>query len=263
MAVVRKTPEELLIMREAGRINARALQAMREAIRPGISTKELDTIAADVLRKHGATSAFLGYAPRGLPPYPATITASVNNELVHGIPRMDRVLQEGDIVSLDCGTVYQGYIGDSAFTAGVGTIADDVQKLLDVTEQALHKGIEMAQAGNMTSAISKTIQQFVESHGFSVVREYTGHGVGRTMHEEPQVPNWWPTSQRLQRRWHATKLEPGITFALEPMVNMGQPATKVLDDQWTVVTKDGSLCAHFEHTLAIMPDGPPMLLTTL
>jgi methionyl aminopeptidase len=261
MPVIRKTPEELLIMREAGRINALALQAMREALRPGISTLELDTIAADVLRKHGATSAFLGYAPHGAPPFPATITASINNELVHGIPSKDRILQEGDIISLDCGTVYKGYVGDSAFSAGIGKISDEAQKLLDVTEQALHKGIEMAQANNLTSDISRTIQQYVESHGFSVVREYTGHGVGRTMHEEPQVPNWWPTSRRLQRHWRAVKLEPGITFALEPMVNMGQAATEVLSDRWTVVTRDGSLCAHFEHSIAIMPEGPPMLLT--
>ncbi len=263
MPVIPKTPEELLIMREAGRINALAHAAMREAIKPGISTKDLDDIAADVLRKHGATAAFLGYAPRGVPPYPATITASINNELVHGIPSADRILQEGDIISLDCGTVYNGYVGDSAITVGVGTISDEAQKLLEVTEQALYQGIAMAQAGNLTSDISKTIQQFVENQGYSVVREYTGHGVGRTMHEEPQVPNWWPTSRRLQRHWHAVKLEPGVTFALEPMVNVGKAATEVLADQWTVVTKDRSLCAHFEHTLAIMPEGPPMLLTTL
>ncbi len=263
MPVIPKTPEELLTMREAGRINALAHEAMRAAVKPGVSTKDLDDIAADVLRKHGATAAFLGYAPRGVPPYPATITASINNELVHGIPSADRILQEGDIISLDCGTVYNGYVGDSAITVGVGTISDEAQKLLEVTEQALYQGIAMAQAGNLTSDISKTIQQFVENQGYSVVREYTGHGVGRTMHEEPQVPNWWPTSRRLQRHWHAVKLEPGVTFALEPMVNVGKAATEVLADQWTVVTKDRSLCAHFEHTLAIMPEGPPMLLTTL
>jgi methionyl aminopeptidase len=261
MSVIRKTPEELMIMREAGRINALALQAMREAIRPGITTKDLDEIAATVLRKHGAEAAFLGYAPGNLPPYPGTITASINDELVHGIPSQDRVLEEGDIISLDCGTIYQGFVGDSAFTAGVGTISEEAQQLLAVTEQALYKGIEMALAGNLTSDISRTIQQFVESHGYSVVREYTGHGVGRTMHEEPQVPNWWPTSRRLQRRWKSTKLEPGITFALEPMVNIGRSSTRTLDDQWTVVTEDGSLCAHFEHTIAIMPEGPPMILT--
>ncbi len=261
MSVIRKTPEELMIMREAGRINALALQAMREAVRPGITTQNLDDIAADVLRSHGATAAFLGYAPGKLPPYPATITASINKELVHGIPSPDRVLQEGDIISLDCGTIYKGYVGDSALTVGVGTISAEAQKLLDVTEQALYKGIEMALAGNLTSDISRTIQKFVESHGYSVVRDYTGHGVGRTMHEEPQVPNWWPTSRRLQRRWPSTKLEPGITFALEPMVNVGKPGTMTLEDQWTVVTEDGSLCAHFEHTIAIMPEGPPMILT--
>jgi methionyl aminopeptidase len=263
MAVIRKTAEELMIMREAGRINALALQAMREAIRPGITTKELDDIAADVLRKHGATAAFLGYAPGNLPPYPGTITASVNNELVHGIPRADRVLEEGDIISLDCGTVYKGYVGDSAFTAGVGAISADAQKLLDITERALHKGIETALAGNTTRDISETIQHFVESHGYGVVREYTGHGVGRTMHEEPQIPNWWPANRREQRRWRSTKLEAGITFALEPMVTIGDPETATLADQWTVVTQDGTLCAHFEHTIAIMPEGPPMILTLL
>jgi methionyl aminopeptidase len=262
MAVIPKTPDELLIMREAGRINAQALQAMREAVAPGVSTAELDAIAADVLRKHGATAAFLGYPPGGPHPFPATITASINEELVHGIPSPDRVLQEGDIISLDCGTVYNGYVGDSAFTMGVGTISAEVQRLLDVTETALQIGIDKARAGHETRVISRAVQRYVEGQGFSVVREYTGHGVGRTMHEDPQVPNWWP-SGRPRRGWRSVKLEPGVTFALEPMVNQGQPGTQVLDDHWTVVTRDGALCAHFEHTIAIMPDGPPLILTTL
>jgi methionyl aminopeptidase len=263
MAVIPKTPDELLIMREAGRITALALHAVREAIRPGVSTKTLDDIAADVLRKHNAKAAFLGYPPGSPYPFPATVCASINEELVHGIPRKDRILKEGDIISIDCGAVYQGYVGDAAFTAGVGTIAPDVQRLLDVTEQALYKGIEVARNGTETSEISKTIQKFVEGHGFSVVREYTGHGVGRKMHEEPQVPNWWPVGRQRARNWRSYRLVPGVTFALEPMVIMGRPETKVLNDHWTVVSQDTTWCAHFEHSIAIVPDGPPLILTAL
>jgi methionyl aminopeptidase len=263
MAPIVKTPEELMLMREAGRITARALQAMREAVRPGISTRELDSIAARVIREHRATAAFLGYPPGGPYPYPATITASINNELVHGIPRADRFLQEGDIISLDCGAVYRGYIGDAAFTMGVGRISAEAQRLLDVTEGALYTGIDLARAGAETSVISRAIQKFVESRGCRVVREYTGHGVGRTMHEEPQVPNWWPSGRERVRGWRSYRLQAGITFALEPMVSLGRPDTKVLDDHWTVVMRDGSRCAHFEHTIAITPEGPPLILTAL
>lgn len=263
MPVVRKTPEELMIMREAGRITALALNAMREAVRPGISTKELDEIAADVIRSHNAKPAFLGY-PAGSPyPFPATVTASVNEELVHGIPRKDRVLKEGDIISLDCGAIFKGFVGDSAFTVGVGQISPEAQRLIDVTENALGIGIDAARAGSLTSDISRKIQKYVESQGYSVVREYTGHGVGRSMHEEPQVPNWWPSGRQRIRGWRSVKLQPGITFALEPMVNIGRPETRVLEDHWTVVTQDGSLCAHSEHTIAITPDGPPLILTAL
>lgn len=263
MAVIRKTPEELIIMREAGRITALALQAMREAVRPGISTKELDTIAADVLRKHHAKAAFLGYPPGSPHPFPASITASINEELVHGIPQPDRILQEGDIISLDFGAVHNGFVGDAAITVGVGKISADAQRLLEVTEQALYVGINKALAGNETSDISIAIQKFVEGHGYSVVREYTGHGVGRSMHEDPQVPNWWPSGRQRVRGWRSLRLEPGITFALEPMVNIGRAETKVLSDHWTVVTQDSSLCAHFEHTIAITPEGPPLILTAL
>jgi methionyl aminopeptidase len=263
MAVIRKTPEELLTMREAGRITALALQAMREAVRPGISTKELDHIAAEVLRKHNAKAAFLGYPPGSPHPFPASITASINNELVHGIPSADRILKEGEIISLDFGAVYKGFVGDAAFTMGVGEISTEAQRLLDVTEKALYKGIEVAVAGNETSTISITIQKYVESQGFSVVREYTGHGVGRAMHEDPQIPNWWPSNRQRIRGWRSYPLDSGMTFALEPMVCAGHPGTKVLSDHWTVVTQDGSLCAHFEHTIAITPDGPPLILTVL
>ncbi len=260
MPIIPKNAEELLIMREAGRITALALQAVREAIRPGVSTQELDAIAEDVIRSHDAIPAFLGYPPGSRHPFPATITASINEELVHGIPREDRILQEGDIVSIDCGAVYQGFVGDSAFTAGVGAIGQEAQRLLQVTEQALYKGIDVARVGKQTRDISRTIQQFVEKHGYNVVREYTGHGVGRQMHEEPQVPNWWPRG-KLARRFRSVPLVAGMTFALEPMVMVGQPLTRVLPDHWTVVTRDGSLCAHFEHTIAVMPEGAPLILT--
>jgi methionyl aminopeptidase len=263
MAIIRKTPEELLIMREAGRITALALQAMREAVRPGINTKELDAIAAEVIRKHNAKPAFLGYPSGSLYPFPASCTTSINDELVHGIPSSDRILKAGDIVSLDCGAVYKGFVGDAALTVGVGAISAEAQRLLEVTKTALYVGIDLARAGNQTSSISKAIQTYVEDQGYNVVREYTGHGVGRSMHEDPQVPNWWPSGRRRVRGWRSTRLEPGTVFALEPMVNVGRPETTVLDDHWTVVTLDGSLCAHFEHTMAITPEGPPLILTAL
>jgi methionyl aminopeptidase len=257
--LVLKTAEELAIMREAGRIVARAHQAMREAVRPGISTGELDRIAEQVIRDHGATPAFIGYPKPDSPPYPATINACINNELVHGIPRDDRFLKEGDILSLDTACIYQGFVADSAYTMPVGEIPAAVQRLLDVTEQSLYVGIQASRLPNETRDVSSAIQRFVEKHGYSVVREYTGHGVGRSMHEEPQVPNWWPGGSR-QRQWQSVKLVPGMTYALEPMVNAGRPDTRELDDKWTVVTRDGSLCAHFEHTIAIT-EGDPIILT--
>lgn len=261
MAIHIKTPDEIRIMREAGRIVARAHQAMREAVRPGISTAELDRIAETVVRDHGAIPSFLNYPNNkpGAPAYPATINASINDELVHGIPSSGRILKEGDIISLDVGCIYQGFVGDAAFTMGVGEIKPTVQRLLDVTEQALMVGINASVVGNQTSDVSSTIQKFIESHGYSVVREYTGHGVGRSMHEEPQVPNWWPRHAR-QRGWKSYPLQVGMTYAIEPMVNTGRAETRELDDGWTVVTRDGSLCAHFEHTIAIT-EGEPLILT--
>jgi methionyl aminopeptidase len=263
MVVIAKQPEELAVMREAGRITALALQAMREAVRPGVSTKELDTIAAEVLHKHNAKPAFLGYPPGSPHPFPASITASINDELVHGIPSPDRILNEGDIISLDFGAIYKGFVGDAALTVGVGKISEEAQRLLDVTEEALAVGIDLARVGNETRDISEGIQKFVEAKGYGVVREYTGHGVGRSMHEEPQIPNWWPAGRQRLRGWRSYPLQPGYTFALEPMICIGRPETKVLSDHWTVVTRDGSLCAHFEHTLAVTPDGPPWILTAL
>ncbi len=258
MAIHLKTAEELEIMREAGRINARAHAAMREALRPGISTAELDAIAARVIAEAGAKPAFLGYPPGSPHPYPATINASINHELVHGIPRPDRILQEGDIISLDCGTIYNGFVADSAWTYAIGEVSPAVRRLLEVTEQALWIGIQASQAGRDSSEVSKAIQRYVESQGYSVVREYTGHGVGRAMHEEPQIPNWWPRRASAYG-WRSVLLKPGMTYALEPMVNAGRPETRVLDDHWTVVTRDGSLCAHFEHTIAVTENGPIVL----
>ncbi len=257
MAIIIKTREEIALLREAGRINALALEAMRRAVHPGVTTAELDSIAEDVLRSHGAVPAFLGYpnpSPRrSARPYPATITASVNDELVHGIPSRRRVLVEGDIISLDCGCIYQGFVGDAAFTIGVGHISEQAERLLRVTEEALYKAIEASRVGNRLGDVSAAIQAHAERHGYNVVREYTGHGVGREMHEDPQIPNWG-------KRGHGIHLRAGMTYALEPMIMIGQPEVYVKRDTWTVTTKDHSLCAHFEHTIAVS-DGEPEILT--
>lgn len=239
-------------MREAGRINALALNAVREAIQPGVTTAYLDEIAEAVLRDHGATPAFLGYP--GPTPYPATINACINEEMVHGIPT-NREIQEGDLVSIDCGTVFEGFIADSAFSIGVGDVSAEALKLMDVTEKALYLGIEQARAGNRVGDISCAVQSYVESFGYHVPREYTGHGVGRSMHEGPQVPNYGLAGRGMV-------LRPGITIALEPMVLVGTPRTRVLTDHWTVVSIDGSLTAHFEHSVAIT-DGDALILTQL
>jgi methionyl aminopeptidase len=259
MSVHIKTPDEIAIMREAGRIVAVAHQAMREAVRPGVTTGELNKIADTVLRDHGATPAFLGYPKQDSPDYPASICASVNNELVHGIPG-SRVLKEGDIISIDIGSIYRDFVGDSAWTYGVGQISPAVQRLLDVTEQSLWVGIRASVMPNETRDVSMAIQSFIERHGYGVVREYTGHGVGRKMHEEPQVPNWWPRKTTRRRGWVSYPLQPGMTYAIEPMVTAGRPDTRELNDKWTVVTRDGSLCAHFEHTIAIT-ESEPIILT--
>lgn len=259
MTVHIKTPEELAIMREAGRIAARAHQVLREAVRPGVTTKQLDRIAEQVIRDHGATPAFLGYPKQNSPDFPASICASVNEELVHGIPG-PRALKEGDIISIDVGTVYQGFVGDAAWTYPVGEIAPAVQRLLDVTEEALWVGIRASVLPAETRDVALAIQHFVERQGYSVAREYTGHGVGRSMHEEPQVPNWWPRGGRKKRSWQSHRLVPGMVYALEPMVIAGRPDTRELKDKWTVVTSDRSLCAHFEHTIAIT-EGEPLILT--
>jgi methionyl aminopeptidase len=247
-----KSPAELEVMREAGRINATVLATVKALLQPGVTTADLNAAAEDVLRKHGCISPFKGY---GHPPFPASITVSVNQELVHGIPSKKRKLKAGDIVSIDCGTVFNGFVGDSAFTAGVGEVSPQAQSLLEATEGALQAAIDKLRAGNRTGDISAAIQQFVESRGFFVTREYTGHGVGRQMHEGPQVPNYGVPGRGLP-------LRPGMTIALEPMVLAGTSATRVLSDQWTVVSADGSLTAHFEHSVAIT-EGDPLVLTVL
>jgi methionyl aminopeptidase len=247
-----KTPAEIAIMREAGRINATVLATARELLQPGVSTADLDAAAEEVLRKHGAVSPFKGY---GHPPFPNSITVSINEELVHGIPSQKRKLKTGDIVSVDCGTFFEGYVADSAFSAGVGTISAKAKKLLEVTEQALQAGISKMRAGNRTGDVATAIQEVVERHGFHVTREYTGHGVGRTMHEGPQVPNYGTAGT-------GTVLRSGMVIALEPMVLAGTHRTKVLADKWTVVSADGSLTAHFEHSVAVT-EGDPLILTVL
>ena len=247
--VVIKSQAEIAVMREAGRINAEALQAARDAIRPGATTADLDAAAAQVLRKHGAKPAFLGV--RGAYPYPAVTTVSVNDEMVHGIPS-NRKLKEGDIVSVDCGTIYEGFVADSAFSAGVGELGPEAQKLLEVTEQALHIGINQMHAGKRIGDIGHAIQKYVEGFGFHLTREYTGHGVGREMWEGPQVPNYGSPGRGMM-------LRPGMVIALEPMVLIGTPNTKVMPDQWTVSSADGSLTAHYEHSIAVTENGPLIL----
>lgn len=247
-----KSPEELQTMREAGRINASVLATVKALLKPGVSTADLNAAAEEVLRKHGCVSPFKGY---GHPPFPASITVSINRELVHGIPSKSRKLKVGDIVSVDCGTVLDGFVADSAFTAGVGEISPEAQKLLEVTKGALHAAIEKMCVGNRTGDISAAIQNHVESNGFYVTREYTGHGVGRQMHEGPQVPNYGKPGSGLP-------LKAGMTIAIEPMVLVGTAETRVLPDQWTVVSADGSLTAHFEHSIAVT-EGEPLILTVL
>ncbi|MEA4909658.1 MAG: type I methionyl aminopeptidase [Chloroflexi bacterium] len=247
-----KSPAELEIMRTAGRINAEALAAAYTAARPGATTADLNAAAEEVLKKYGVYSPFYHYP--GPYPYPASTTVSVNNELVHGIPSK-RKLHEGDIVSVDCGTVYEGFVADSAITAGVGQISPEAQKLLDVTRKSLFVGIEKMVAGNRIGDVSSAVQQYVESHELYVTREYTGHGVGRQMHEGPQVPNYGQPGRGML-------LRAGMTIALEPMVLVGTAATRVLADEWTVSSQDNSLTAHYEHTIAVTPDGP-MILTVL
>jgi len=244
-----KSPAEIVLMREAGRVNALALAAVRELLHPGVTTADLNAAAEEILRKYGAYSPFKNY---GQPPFPGSICTSLNEELVHGIPGK-RKLKEGDIISIDCGAVVDDYVGDAAFTAGIGQVSPTAGKLIEVTRQALFIGISLMRAGNKTGDVSAAIQQFVEAQGYQVVREYTGHGVGRKMHEGPQVPNYGTPGSGIT-------LRPGMTIALEPMVLVGTYRTRVQSNQWTVVSADGSLTAHYEHSVAVT-EGEPLILT--
>jgi methionyl aminopeptidase len=246
--IILKSERELELMRPAGAVAGTVLEDVASFIQPGVSTREVDEFAAERIRYYGGKSAFLGYRK-----YPCHICISVNEQVVHGLAG-PRQLQFGDIVSLDVGVLYQGFIGDTARTVAVGGCDAAAQRLMDVTEQALHLGIGQATAGNCVVDISRTVQEFVESNGCSVVREFVGHGVGRSMHEEPQVPNF------VEKNKTSPKLRPGMTIAIEPMVNAGQAEVIVLNDGWTVVTKDGSLSAHFEHSVLIT-EGEPEILT--
>lgn len=247
-----KTPQEIEIMREAGRINAEALQAAVSLIEPGVTTAELNAAFEAVHRQYGVYSPFKNYP--GPYPYPASICTSVNEELVHGIPG-DRKLEEGDIVSIDCGTVYQGFVGDMAVTVGVGEVSSDAKRLIKATEHALKLAIANLVTNNTIGDIGFAVQTYVENQGYHVTRMYTGHGVGRKMHEGPQVPNYGKPGR-------GVRLREGMTIAFEPMVLVGTPDTVVKADQWTVASADGSLTAHFEHTVAVTADGP-MILTLL
>jgi methionyl aminopeptidase len=244
-----KAAHELSLMREAGRIVAEVLSEIREAVAPGVTTGDLEAIAERIIvETYGAVPSFKGY--RG---FPGMVCSSINEEIVHGIPG-SRKLEEGDVVSVDVGVIYEGYHGDAAITVGVGEVDAESQRLMDVTAESLRIGVEMAKPGNWTTDISKAIQAYVESQGYSVVREYTGHGIGRRMHEDPQIPNYY--NPGIGGR---VRLRPGMTFALEPMVNIGGWQTRVLDDHWTVVTADGTRSAHFEHTVAVTQNGPEVL----
>jgi methionyl aminopeptidase len=244
--IICKTQRELEIMREAGRIVALTHQELQKYIKPGISTKELDAIAEKYILGCDAIPSFKGYNG-----FRGSICASVNEELVHGIPG-DRVLREGDIISIDIGAKHNGYHGDSAWTYAVGAISDETQRLLDVTEESLYIGLKEAKPGERLSNISHAIQTYVEEHDFSVVREYVGHGVGQELHEDPQIPHYGPPNK-------GPRLKPGMVLAIEPMVNAGTRYVKTLADDWTVVTVDGKVCAHFEHTVAITENGYEIL----
>ena len=244
--IILKSERDIEAMRVSGALAAEILNLVGSSIRPGVTTREIDQYAANLIKERGAKSAFLGYRK-----YPGHLCISVNDQVVHGLPN-DRRVQFGDIISLDVGVVYHGYIGDTAKTVAVGGCNVLAQKLMDVTERALYEGIGQAIPGNRVVDISRAIQTYVESNGFSVVREFVGHGVGRSMHEEPQVPNFVEGKS-------SPKLRPGMTIAIEPMVNAGKATVEILSDGWTVVTKDGLPSAHFEHTVLITENEPEIL----
>ena len=245
--IILQSLQEIEKIRKACLIVADVLERIRGMVRPGVTTQELDEFAERFIIAAGAKPAFKGY--RG---YPKTLCTSVNNEVIHGIPSKDAVLKQGDIVSVDVGTIVDGFYGDAAITLPVGTIKPEAERLMRVTEESLLRGIAQAQAGNRLYDISHAVQDYVESNGYSVVREFVGHGIGRNLHEDPQLPNFGASGQ-------GPRLKPGMVLAIEPMVNIGGSATVTQEDNWTAVTADGSLSAHFEHTIAVLPDGPWIL----
>jgi methionyl aminopeptidase len=243
---MRRTAEEIAKMRRAGRVVAEMHEATREAAKPGVTTLELDAVARDVLKRRDAKSNFLHY--RG---YPAVICTSPNDMIVHGIPG-PYTLEEGDILSIDCGAIIEGYHGDAAFTMAIGEVSAEAARLIETTERSLWAGIDQLRNGTRLHEVGRAVQGVAEGAGFSVVREYVGHAIGTAMHEEPQVPNYWPGQG-------GPMLKPGMVFAVEPMVNVGGPGTRLLEDGWSVVTSDGGLSAHFEHSIAVTDDGPEVL----
>ncbi|HKD85876.1 MAG TPA: type I methionyl aminopeptidase [Terriglobales bacterium] len=248
MSIVCKSASEIEKMRRSGRIVRQVLEAVKDTVAPGRSTMDLERVAEKKIRDLGAKPAFKGYYD-----YPCVLCTSLNNEIVHGIPSEKRVLKAGDIVSIDCGVVLDGYYGDAAITVAVGDgLSPELQKLLDVTRESLSQGIEAARIGNTVGDVGSAVQRHVEANGFSVVRDFVGHGIGTRLHEEPQVPNYGTPG-------HGPKLRDGMVLAIEPMVNMGSPQTRVLDDKWTAVTEDGSYSAHFEHCIAVTKNGPLIL----
>ena len=245
--VVLKTSRELKAMRDAGRISSRALKLAGEAVEPGVSTLEIDRIVRKYIEEQGATPSFLNYGG-----FPASACISVNHVVIHGIPRKNQILKQGDIVSIDVGAFYEGFHGDNAWTFPCGEVSKEAQALMDVTRESLFKGINAARPGNRLGDIGSAVQRYVEARGYSVVRDFVGHGVGAELHEDPSVPNYGTPGR-------GVRLLPGMTIAIEPMVNQGVHTVETLSDNWSVVTSDGKLSAHFEHTIAITPDGPVIL----
>ena len=250
MAVSIKSEREIQLMRESCKILAKVYEELEKAIRPGVSTKELDTLAEKLIRSYGCVPNFLNYNG-----FPGTICASVNEEVVHGIPSKSRVLKDGDIISIDCGCIYEGYHSDAARTYAVGNISKEVQQLMDVTKQAFFEGIKMAKAGNHLYDISNAIDDYVSPYGYGIVKDLVGHGIGTALHEDPQIPNF-------KQKRKGLLLQPGMTLAIEPMINMGTWEVEWLDDDWTVVSRDGLPSAHYENTILIT-DGEPEILTLL
>jgi methionyl aminopeptidase len=247
MAIVCKSPAEIDRMRRSGYIVRQVLDHLRTLVAPGVSTMDLERAAERKIKELGAKPAFKGYYD-----YPCVLCTSINEEIVHGIPSEKRILKDGDIVSVDCGVVLDGYYGDAAITVAAGGVKPELQKLMEVTEASLYRGIDQVEIGNTIGDVGAAVQEHVEANGFSVVREFVGHGIGTRLHEEPQVPNFGS-------RGHGTRLREGMVIAIEPMVNFGKPGTRVLDDKWTAVTEDGSFSAHFEHCVAVTKSGPVIL----